>query len=302
MRDIRSKISQKHGIDFSNEQIHELAARRLEAILDPRTIKPALLDELRRGAAAQPAAPASATAGASFEFEDNSLYYSHRGFLRVMRRLLNPLLMLFLNPTPLIRALHAQSRINAEAAARDAERDRRQAEWNGLHYEILQRLVTEVSRVSVDVQSLSMRVESLGAKVDFNERRVRGLEGSLHTTRSGVSTEPATVVNPSDVGAGEPQGDQVGEGARRRRRRRRGRRTGMPGGDAGIGAPRPAPMEHQADAASGEPAIAAEPADPDGGEPTAAVHPPAFTRSESRDEPRSAPDVPGPPPSEPGDQ
>ena len=47
MRDIRARISQRHGIELSNQQIQELAARRLEAILDPRTIKPALLEQLR---------------------------------------------------------------------------------------------------------------------------------------------------------------------------------------------------------------------------------------------------------------
>ena len=50
MRDIRARISQRSGIDLSNQQIQELAARRLEAILDPRALKPGLLDQLRRGA------------------------------------------------------------------------------------------------------------------------------------------------------------------------------------------------------------------------------------------------------------
>ena len=50
MRDIRSRIAERQGIDLSSQQIQELAARRLEAILDPRTIKPSLMDELRRAA------------------------------------------------------------------------------------------------------------------------------------------------------------------------------------------------------------------------------------------------------------
>src|SRR6185503_13036509 len=40
MRDIRSRIAQRSGVDLSNQQIQELAARRLEAILDPRGLKP----------------------------------------------------------------------------------------------------------------------------------------------------------------------------------------------------------------------------------------------------------------------
>ena len=48
MRDIRARIAQRPGIELSTPQIQDLAARRLESILDPRAIKPALLDEMRR--------------------------------------------------------------------------------------------------------------------------------------------------------------------------------------------------------------------------------------------------------------
>ena len=111
-------------------------------------------------------------------FEEVNLYDSPSGLLRFVRRLLNPILRLFFNPTPIAHALAVQGRLNADAAARETERERRQAEWNALHYEILQRLVTEVARVSLEAQSLSLRVESLGASVDFNDRRVRAFEGT----------------------------------------------------------------------------------------------------------------------------
>ncbi|HEU5257356.1 MAG TPA: hypothetical protein VFU28_15285, partial [Vicinamibacterales bacterium] len=42
MREIRTRIAQRSGIELSNQQIQELAARRLEAILDPRGLKPEL--------------------------------------------------------------------------------------------------------------------------------------------------------------------------------------------------------------------------------------------------------------------
>ena len=264
MRDIRARISQRHGIDLTTQQIQELAARRLEAILDPRAVKPALLDQLRRAAGApadQPAAPAEP----AYTFAEGAVFESHRGFVRLLRRLFKPLLMLFVNPTPVERALAAQSRINVEAAQRDAERQRQQVEWNALHYDILQRLVTEISRSSLEVQSLSAQVESLAAKVDFNERRVRHMEGSLHQARpSGRAAEsaaapaappprepreprepppprelpppresaPATEATP----AAEPgtETPASGEASRRRRRRRRGRRGG---GAPGEGAP-----------------------------------------------------------------
>jgi hypothetical protein len=257
MRDIRTRIAQRHGIELSNQQIQELAARRLEAILDPRAIKPALLDELRRGAAA-PIQPPPPAAEPPFTFDDNTLFESHNGFVRLMRRLLAPLLKLLFNPAPIAAALGVQSRLNVEAAQRETARAQQQAEWNALHYEILQRLVTEVSRGSIEMQALTMKIEALGAKVDFNERRVRGIEGVVHQPRtSGRSVEPQAAASASTVtmttaavgaepsaaqvqpqpgpgqagGAGTPsqpgQPGQPGEG-RRRRRRRRGRRGGTP--------------------------------------------------------------------------
>jgi hypothetical protein len=54
MREIRSRISQRHGIELTTQQIQELAARRLEAILDPRTVKPSLLEQIRRSTSAPP--------------------------------------------------------------------------------------------------------------------------------------------------------------------------------------------------------------------------------------------------------
>src|ERR1044071_5614813 len=175
VRDIKARISQRHGIDLSAQQIQELAARRLEAILDPRTVKPGLLDQLRKaaGAAADiaPSEPADA-----YTFEDHTIYDTHNGLLRFLRRLFNPILKLFFNPTPIAAALNAQAKVNRDAARREADRERTQAEWNALHYTVLQRLVTEVSRVSLEMQSLALRVESLATRADFAERRIRGLE------------------------------------------------------------------------------------------------------------------------------
>lgn len=275
MQDIRSRIAQRQGIELSNQQIQDLAARRLESILDPRAIKPSLLDGLRRSAGGSSASPRDKIPNEpAYTFEDTTIYDSHRGSLRFMRRLLNPVLKLFFNPNPLIRALHLQARLNVEAAERESERDRRQTEWNALHYEIVQRLVTEVSRVSLEVQALSMRIESLDAKVDFNERRVRDIEGTVHRSRpAGRPTESVAA-----TGAAEPDaapGDAVVEAqpvdpARRRRRRRRGRRGGLApaeGGPATPPAPAPALLvsvpQHEP-ALSGPPEPASEPV---GGEP-----------------------------------
>jgi hypothetical protein len=184
-------------------------------------------------------------AAVPYEFEDTTLYDSPSAFTRFVRKLLNPILKLFFNPNPLIRALHIQSDLNAEASKREAERDQRQTEWNALHYEILHRLVTETARVSLELQSLSLKVESLSTKVDFNERRVRGIEGVVHQPRPGGARErdrererevtapvPSSAAPVSEAPAppasGAPE-SPAGDLPRRRRRRRRGRRGGGPG-------------------------------------------------------------------------
>ena len=247
MREIRAKIAQRHGVELTDQQVQDLASRRLESILDPRTIKPSLLDQLRKSAGARPDTVAAADrAAVPYEFEDTTLYDSPSGFTRFMRKLLNPILKLFFNPNPLIRALHIQARLNVEAGRREAERDERQAEWNALHYELLQRIVTETARVSLEVQSLVLKVESLSAKVDFNERRVRGIEGTVHQARPAGrerererEREPREVPQPRppvplpmpDVAAAPPETPAAeapasGEAPRRKRRRRRGRRGG----------------------------------------------------------------------------
>jgi hypothetical protein len=256
MRDIRAKIAQRHGVELTDQQVQELAARRLESILDPRTVKPSLLEQLRRSAGARPDTVAAADrASVPYAFEDTTLYDSPSALTRFIRKLLNPILKLFFNPNPLIRALHIQSGLNAEAARREAERDERQAEWNALHYEILQRMVKETAKVSLEAQSLALRIESLSAKVDFNERRVRGIEGLAQQSRPGggrdrdrererdapaAAQPPAVPVTeaaapPPTAGGTEPA---TGDAPRRRRRRRRGRRGG--GASEMVAAPVPA--------------------------------------------------------------
>jgi hypothetical protein len=251
MRDIRTRISQRSGIELSNEQIQELAARRLEAILDPRTINPGLLDQLRKGAAAAPD-PLPKSAEAERSISDDAIYEGG-ALLRFFRRLLNPLLKLLFNPAPLVAALQAQARTNRDATARAVELERRQTEWNALHYQILQRLVTEVSRTSIEMQSLSMQVEALSARVDFNDRRVRTLETVPAPTRSPrqqevVTTAPATSSPmPANENSTLAAPAQTADGPKRRRRRRRGRRGSLPGTDP-SGSPTAATVETPEDA------------------------------------------------------
>ena len=224
MRDIRARISTRHGIDFTPQQIQELAARRLEAILEPRHAKPALLEQMRR-AAGEPIEVPAPPAEAESPFDEASLYESHRGFVRALRKLLNPILKLFFNPAPIAQALTAQTVRNNAAAQRESELSSKQAEWNALHFEIVQRLVTEIARTTLEMQSLVLRVEALDAKLDFSERRIRAMESAPQPSRPSVrqNGRPVTRRRRRVVSqTGHPHA--VG----RRRRERRGRRTPAP--------------------------------------------------------------------------
>ncbi len=240
MKQIRGRIAEKRGVDYTEEQIRELASVRLEKFLDPKNLRSDLLEQFRRGR------PAVSMDPASFEppytFDDQTLFTSHRGPLRFIRKLLFPILKLFFNPNTLNQVLHTQAQFNVELLKRDAARRVERAEWNSLYYEVLHNLVLETTRMSIEVKNLRMRMESLSSRLDFSERRVRALEGvvqyrpealrprerrePLPEAAAGAATEGAVA-----EGLGEDEGEAT---ARRRRRRRRGRRGGREGASEGT--------------------------------------------------------------------
>jgi hypothetical protein len=256
---IRSRIRDKRGVDYTEQQIRELAAVKLEKFLDPRGVRSDLLEQFRK---AQPAYNPPELP--NYSFEDATLYESTRAPLRWLRKLLNPILKLFFNPNPLIQALNIQSRLNTMYGEREARREATRRAFDQLQYELMHNLVIETTRMSIEVKNLKMRVESLASRLEFNERRARALESVVVYKPSGddrqvASASPAPFVPreaparpayvppprpaaPSNVEAGSPppsanqmanssgQG-QPGEGPgqrSRRRRRRRGRRGGRP--------------------------------------------------------------------------
>jgi hypothetical protein len=309
MRDIRSRIAQRHGIELSTQQIQELASRRLEAILDPRTLNTTLTDQLRRNTAARVDVQLPKIES-GYTFDDFTLFETHRGVLRFVRRLLNPILKLFFNPNPLVHALNTQARLNKEAAERETERERRQAEWNALHYEILSRLVTEVARASIETQALSMRAESLAARVDFTDRRVRTIESAAppqrppHQRERDVATQPAAPAGePTTVTTPTPQAPTGESAARRKRRRRRGRRSGGIGPEAPTmaGVSTPAPDFGHADTEEGDEADGDDMPESEAPQTVAEVTPPdpGVTAPTPEQTSQPAPVQPTPPPDEP---
>jgi hypothetical protein len=174
MEQIRARIREKRGVDYTEEQIRELAAVKLERFLDPSGVRSDLLEQFRK---VQP--PYSPPELPNYAFESETLYESHRGPLRTIRRLLNPLLKLFFNPNPLIQALNIQSRLNTMNAEREAKREAARRAQDQLFYELIHNLVIETTRMSIEVKNLKMRVEAFGSRLEFNERRARALEAAV---------------------------------------------------------------------------------------------------------------------------
>jgi hypothetical protein len=216
MRQIRSRIREKRGVDYTEEEIRELASVKLEKFLDPRGVRSDLLEQFRR--------KREASLPPNFAFEDTTLFDTHRGFLRFMRRILRPILKLFFNPNPLIEALHIQSKLNAQQAAIEP-----------LYYEVMHNLVLETTRLGIEVKNLKMRVESMSSRLDFDERRARALEGVVQYRPGAVPP-----LQPPSSGAGPErpltEAEQAERRSRRRRRRGRKRPDGRDGAPAEGGA------------------------------------------------------------------
>jgi hypothetical protein len=246
MQQIRSRIREKRGVDYTEEQIRELATVKLEKFLDPKNLRSDLLEQFRRSRPAVPSEPTPIEP--PYDFSDETIYETHRGPLRFMRKLLNPLLKLLFNPNPLIHVLHKQSEFNVDLLKREQRRriefEKSRAEWNALYYEVLHNLVLETTRSGIEIKNLKMRLEALASRLDFSERRVRALEGVVQYRPDIVRPRQAPQQSRWDAGAdasaagseasdgSSPAASQPGENNRRRRRRRRGRRgTGsQPGG------------------------------------------------------------------------
>src|SRR6266550_4494787 len=132
MEQIRARIREKRGVDYTEAQIQELAGVKLEKFLDPRGVRSDLLEQFRRTAA-----PVERP---NYAFGEETLFETHRAPIRWIRRLLRPILKLFFNPNPLIQALHIQSQLNTMSGEREAHLDH-------LYYELLHNLVVETTRM-----------------------------------------------------------------------------------------------------------------------------------------------------------
>jgi hypothetical protein len=220
MRQIRARIREKRGADYTEAELQQLATVKLEKFLDPRGLRSDMVQHFRQKHEASPAPP-------NYEFEADTLFETHRGLLRAFRTLFRPLLKLFFNPDRITTAFHLQAQINTQAE----QRIRRIEEREPLSYELLHNLTFEVTRLGIEVHNLKMRVESLSSRVDFDERRAKALEGVVQY-RTPQTRVAAAVASGAVDPAGENGPAETADSERRRRRRRRRRRPGSTMADA----------------------------------------------------------------------
>ena len=131
MRQIRARIREKRGVDYTEEEIRELANVKLEKFLDPKGVRSDLLQQFREVREIVHERP-DPTRSRIRRFTRRRVRSC-----RLCRKLLNPLLKLFFNPKPVIETIHAQTRLD---------------ESEKLTFELLHNLVVELTRTSIEVQ------------------------------------------------------------------------------------------------------------------------------------------------------
>jgi hypothetical protein len=248
MRQIRARIQAKRGVDYTEEQIQELANVKLERFLDPKGVRSDLVEQFKRARDRKidPFQPQQWTTDA------NDLYGSSKAPVRLLRKLFRPILKMLVNANRLVQILHQQTELNTVYEAQFhllREKNQQRDEVDTLYYELVHNLVLELTRVGIENRNLKMRLESLSSRMDFDERRARALETVVqYRPGTGPSREtppprprqderpyqpqsitaspsvqsPSGQPTQSEAGSEQPESNT----ARRRRRRRRGRRGG----------------------------------------------------------------------------
>ena len=152
MAEIRARLDAKRAGLFTAEELRELAEQRLEPPAEAGDFDSTLLAELR-----------ARSSQWNFSIAADSIYASGRDdllgrALTKVRRLLKPLLKLLLNPSPLVQALYRQSQLNTFYVA------------------LLHESTVELTRLTLEVQTLKNRLLELSGRLDHLARREKTLE------------------------------------------------------------------------------------------------------------------------------
>ena len=216
MEQIRARIREKRGVDYTEQQIRELAAVKLEKFLDPRVVRSDLLEQFQKSRPARTA---------RIEFGPNTIFEAQRPIIQKIREWTRPILRLFFNPDPVVQGLMRLNDIDPK---------------DDLYYELFHNLVLELTRTSIEVKNLKMRVESLTGRLEFNERRARALESVVvykpeENERGSAAAYSAAVHRPAREAATGPSSAPPAPVAPRRPNRPRKVQASEAAGAAGAG-------------------------------------------------------------------
>ena len=151
MSEIRERIAEKKRGLYTDEEIREIAERKLEAVLEARQFNPDFLKDFKTKSEVW-----------NYTFNPETIYKTSRGgvggFLGTLRGILKPVQKLFWNPTPMIAALSRQSDLNLYTV------------------QMLHNLTLELTRLNLEVQELRARLQQTDANLEELKQRERALE------------------------------------------------------------------------------------------------------------------------------
>ena len=151
MSEIRERIAEKKRGLYTDEEIREIAERKLEAVLETRQFNPDFLKDFKTKSEVW-----------NYTFNPETIYKTSRGggggLLGTIRNLLKPIQKLFWNPTPMIAALSRQSDLNLYSV------------------QMLHNLTLELTRLNLEVQELRARLQQSDANLEELKKRERALE------------------------------------------------------------------------------------------------------------------------------
>ena len=194
---IRARIREKRGVDYTEDELRELANVKIERFLDPTRVRSDLLAHYLKSqeAAERGAAPEAQT---GTEGEAPAAPPAPGLMTRITRKLTSP----YRRMSRKLKWLrHAQSE-------------------QRLNFILIHNMVLEITRLGIEVRNLKMRVESLSSRLDFNERRARAMEHVVQY-RPGAGQGAGPTVEPPRIQAGQRPPDRRRDHDREQAERRR---------------------------------------------------------------------------------
>ena len=240
MRQIRARMREKRGADYTEEEIRELASVKLDRFLDPLAVRSGLLQHYRSERQPTPLiTPDEAHRLSGTSTRDGVRLRSRRGRQDPDEHPedAQAVLEAVFQVDTLMHVLNMQSVLNGYYTAlfqRVHSGDHLQ-QRDALNFEMFNNLVVELTRLGIENRNLRMRVESLSTRLDFAERRARALEGVVQYRPGAPVARPPQPPQPSQPSQPSQPRRRAATMTRRRRwrhrsarrrRRRRGRRRG----------------------------------------------------------------------------